>query len=266
MVKVGIIGGSGIYNPSMFRNVKEKKLRTPFGSPSDSFITGEVDGVETVFLSRHGRGHRYSPSDINYRANIYGLKKLGVTHIISVSAVGSLKEDYKPLDIVIPDQVYDRTTEGLDVLRGRYCGSYRLCRSLLPAAVEHALYRRVARLTLTHNGGSLPVHGGAPVLHEGRVQRLQEARIRYYRHDRPTRGQAGTGGRDVLRHHSDDHRLRRLARGAGDDSPGHRERRGTSGPCRTSCCVLSTAFRRSRPAAAVRRCVAPSPRARKPYL
>ncbi len=110
MVKVGIIGGSGIYNPSMFHNAKEIKLDTPFGDPSDPYITGEVDGVETVFLSRHGRGHRYSPSDINYRANIYGLKKLGVTHIISVSAVGSLKEDYRPLDIVIPDQLYDRTT------------------------------------------------------------------------------------------------------------------------------------------------------------
>lgn len=111
MVKVGIIGGSGIYNPSMFHNVKEVKLQTPFGDPSDSFVSGDVDGVEVVFLSRHGRGHRFSPSDINYRANIYGLKKLGVTHVISVSAVGSLKEEYKPLDIVIPDQVYDRTAK-----------------------------------------------------------------------------------------------------------------------------------------------------------
>jgi 5'-methylthioadenosine phosphorylase len=110
LVRVGIIGGSGIYNPSMFENIKEQKVETPFGEPSDLLITGEMDGVQTVFLSRHGRGHKFSPSDINYRANIYALKKLGVTHIISASAVGSLKEEYKPLDIVIPDQVYDRTT------------------------------------------------------------------------------------------------------------------------------------------------------------
>ena len=94
----------------MFENIKEQKVETPFGEPSDLLITGEMDGVQTVFLSRHGRGHKFSPSDINYRANIYALKKLGVTHIISASAVGSLKEEYKPLDIVIPDQVYDRTT------------------------------------------------------------------------------------------------------------------------------------------------------------
>jgi 5'-methylthioadenosine phosphorylase len=111
LVRVGIIGGSGIYNPSMFDNVTEEKVTTPFGEPSDMLIFGEMDGVETVFLSRHGRGHRYSPSDINYRANIYALKKAGVTHIISASAVGSLKEEYKPLDIVIPDQVYDRTSK-----------------------------------------------------------------------------------------------------------------------------------------------------------
>jgi 5'-methylthioadenosine phosphorylase len=109
MVKVGIIGGSGIYSPSMFDKVEERRVRTPFGPPSDSYMLGEIDGVETVFLSRHGRGHRYSPSTLNYRANIYGMKKLGVTHIISASAVGSLREDYRPLDIVIPDQVYDRT-------------------------------------------------------------------------------------------------------------------------------------------------------------
>jgi 5'-methylthioadenosine phosphorylase len=111
MVRVGIIGGSGIYDPSMFDRSEEKKVRTPFGQPSDAFIVGEMGGVDAVFLSRHGRGHRFSPTDLNYRANIYGLKKLGVTHIISVSAVGSLKEDYRPLDIVIPDQVYDRTTK-----------------------------------------------------------------------------------------------------------------------------------------------------------
>ncbi len=111
MVKVGIIGGSGIYNPSMFNNVRPVKMETPFGLPSSPVMAGEYDGIEVAFLSRHGEGHRYSPSILNYRAYIFALKKLGVTHIISASAVGSLREDYRPLDIVIPDQVYDRTSK-----------------------------------------------------------------------------------------------------------------------------------------------------------
>jgi 5'-methylthioadenosine phosphorylase len=108
-MKVGIIGGSGIYNPSMFRDVRAVQVDTPFGMPSDPLLVGEHNGNEVVFLSRHGTGHRFSPSQVNYRANILALKKLGVTHVISVSAVGSLREDFRPLDIVIPDQVYDRT-------------------------------------------------------------------------------------------------------------------------------------------------------------
>ena len=108
-MKVGIIGGSGIYNPSMFSDVKAVTVDTPFGMPSDPLLVGKHKGTEVVFLSRHGAGHRFSPSKVNYRANILALKKLGVTHIISVSAVGSLREDYRPLDVVIPDQVYDRT-------------------------------------------------------------------------------------------------------------------------------------------------------------
>jgi 5'-methylthioadenosine phosphorylase len=108
-VKVGIIGGSGVYNPSMFHNIRAVQVNTPFGMPSDPLLIGDHNGTEVVFLSRHGTGHRFSPSKVNYRANILALKMLGVTHIISVSAVGSLREDYKPLDIVIPDQVYDRT-------------------------------------------------------------------------------------------------------------------------------------------------------------
>jgi 5'-methylthioadenosine phosphorylase len=111
MPKIGIIGGSGIYNPAMFDNVRKVNVDTPFGSPSDSLVIGELKGTEVVFLSRHGVGHRFSPTKVNYRANILALKKLGVTHIISASAVGSLREDYKPLDIVVPDQVYDRTSQ-----------------------------------------------------------------------------------------------------------------------------------------------------------
>src|SRR5207253_10158578 len=93
-------------------NVKEVTVKTPFGYPSDVYITGQIEKTPVVFLPRHGRGHRISPSEINYRANIYGMKKLGVEAIISVSACGSLKEEYKPMDFVIPDQFVDRTRKG----------------------------------------------------------------------------------------------------------------------------------------------------------
>jgi len=106
---VGVIGGSGLYALEGLKNVSEVRLETPFGDPSDAFITGELDGVPMVFLPRHGRGHRVSPSELNYRANIYGMKMLGVTHLISVSAVGSMKEEIVPGDIVVIDQFIDRT-------------------------------------------------------------------------------------------------------------------------------------------------------------
>jgi 5'-methylthioadenosine phosphorylase len=112
MATVGVIGGSGLYEIEGISKVKEIALKTPFGAPSDKFIVGELKGVPVVFLPRHGRGHRISPSEINYRANIYGMKKLGVQGIISVSACGSLKEKYKPMDFVIPDQFLDCTRKG----------------------------------------------------------------------------------------------------------------------------------------------------------
>ncbi|MDE1920959.1 MAG: S-methyl-5'-thioadenosine phosphorylase [Candidatus Omnitrophica bacterium] len=112
MATIGIIGGSGLYQIEGIRKVKEVSVKTPFGAPSDKFITGELEGVPVVFLPRHGRGHRISPSEINYRANIYGMKKLGVEAIMSVSACGSLKAKYKPMDFVIPDQFLDRTRKG----------------------------------------------------------------------------------------------------------------------------------------------------------
>jgi 5'-methylthioadenosine phosphorylase len=106
---LGIIGGSGLYEMEGLSNIEHVTLDTPFGAPSDSFITGSLEGVRMVFLPRHGRGHRLLPSEINYRANIYGMKKLGVTRLISVSAVGSMQEKIEPGHIVIPDQFIDRT-------------------------------------------------------------------------------------------------------------------------------------------------------------
>ncbi|MCX7918229.1 MAG: S-methyl-5'-thioadenosine phosphorylase [bacterium] len=108
-VNLAVIGGSGLYQMEGLTELKEVKLKTPFGNPSDTIMIGTLAGMRIAFLPRHGRGHRIMPTELNSRANIYALKKLGVERIISVSAVGSLREDYKPLDVVIPDQLVDRT-------------------------------------------------------------------------------------------------------------------------------------------------------------
>ncbi|HYP50596.1 MAG TPA: S-methyl-5'-thioadenosine phosphorylase [Pyrinomonadaceae bacterium] len=108
-VKIGIIGGSGLYQMPELKNVREVEVDTPFGKPSDAFIIGELEGVKVAFLARHGRGHRILPTELPFRANIYAMKLLGIEYILSVSAVGSLQEKYKPTDMVIPDQFFDRT-------------------------------------------------------------------------------------------------------------------------------------------------------------
>jgi 5'-methylthioadenosine phosphorylase len=104
---VGIIGGSGFYE--LLEDAREVALETPFGAPSDVYFVGEIGGVRVAFLPRHGRGHRIMPGEINYRANVWGMKALGVRYLISASAVGSLREELRPLDIVVPDQLFDRT-------------------------------------------------------------------------------------------------------------------------------------------------------------
>ena len=108
-VEIGIIGGSGLYDMADVTDRKEVTLTTPFGEPSGPYVTGTLRGKRVAFLARHGAGHRLSPSELNFRANIFGMKMLGVEYILSASAVGSLKEQYKPLDIVVPDQFIDRT-------------------------------------------------------------------------------------------------------------------------------------------------------------
>ena len=107
--EIGIIGGSGLYSMPGLGNVHETAVQTPFGNPSDGFVLGTLEGRKVAFLSRHGRGHRLLPSELNFRANIYAMKRLGVERIISVSAVGSLKEEHKPTDFIVPDQFIDRT-------------------------------------------------------------------------------------------------------------------------------------------------------------
>ena len=107
--KIGIIGGSGLYQMPELKDIEELRVETPFGNPSDAFILGTLEGVRVAFLPRHGRGHRYTPTNLPFRANICAMKLLGVERILSASAVGSLQERYAPLDMVIPDQFFDRT-------------------------------------------------------------------------------------------------------------------------------------------------------------
>lgn len=117
-IRIGVIGGSGLYEMPGMTIIEERRVETPFGDPSDAYLIGEIDGVRVAFLARHGRGHRFLPTEINYRANIFGMKKLGVEMILSASAVGSMKEQYAPMHIVLPHQFIDRTRHRADTFFG----------------------------------------------------------------------------------------------------------------------------------------------------
>jgi len=153
--EIGIIGGSGLYSVDSIENPEERVLKTPFGDPSDAYMLGGMAGRRVAFLSRHGRGHRISPTEINYRANIYGMKMLGVERIISAGAVGSMKEEIRPMDIVLPDQFFDRTRHRVSTFFGEglvahvsladpICGEVR---AALGASARQAGAR-------THDGGA----------------------------------------------------------------------------------------------------------------
>ena len=116
--EIGIVGGSGLYSMPGFTDVRELRQQTPFGDPSDAFVLGRLEGRKVAFLARHGRGHRILPSELNFRANMYGFKQLGVERIISISAVGSLKAEHKPMEFLIPDQFVDRTRHRVDTFFG----------------------------------------------------------------------------------------------------------------------------------------------------
>src|SRR6204780_3350688 len=139
--EIGIIGGSGLYSMPGFTNVHEERVETPFGDPSDPFVLGELEGRKVAFLARHGRGHRILPSELNFRANIYAFKKLGVERIISVSAVGSLKEEHKPTDFVMADQFIDPTFNRIptcfgDGIAGHVAFGDPVCATVAKAAAE----------------------------------------------------------------------------------------------------------------------------------
>lgn len=116
--RIGVIGGSGLYDMEGLEVAEEREVETPFGDPSDAYLLGDLEGTPVVFLARHGRGHRLLPSELNYRANIFAFKKLGVEWLISVSAVGSMKIEYQPTDILVPDQFFDRTRHRADTFFG----------------------------------------------------------------------------------------------------------------------------------------------------
>ena len=152
---IGIIGGSGLYDMADLTDRKEVTLTTPFGEPSGPYLLGNLRGKRVAFLARHGAGHRISPSELNFRANIYGMKTLGVEYILSASAVGSLKEEYKPMDIVIPDQFIDRTKGRVSTFFGRglvaHVGfAHPFCKILSGIAYENG---KKAGATI-HKGGT----------------------------------------------------------------------------------------------------------------
>jgi 5'-methylthioadenosine phosphorylase len=154
-VQIGIIGGSGLYDMAEVTDRKEIPVTTPFGEPSGPYVIGTLRGKRVAFLSRHGAGHRISPSELNFRANIFGLKLLGVEYILSASAVGSLKQEYKPLDIVIPDQFIDRTRGRVSTFFGRgLVGHVAFAHPFCKILSEVAFGSGRATDATIHNGGT----------------------------------------------------------------------------------------------------------------
>ncbi|MFT4539936.1 MAG: 5'-methylthioadenosine phosphorylase [Planctomycetota bacterium] len=152
---IGVIGGSGLYEIDGLTDIEEVKLSTPFGAPSDAYITGRLGDVKMVFLPRHGRGHRVSPSEINYRANVWGMRKLGVSRILSVSAVGSMREDIVPGEFVVIDQFFDRTRHRPDTFFTDGCVAHVMFADPVSPALCKVLVDASNKLGLkVHEGGT----------------------------------------------------------------------------------------------------------------
>ena len=197
--EIGIIGGSGLYHMPGFSDAHEVVQKTPFGDPSDAYILGTLDGHKVAFLARHARGHKLLPSELNFRANIYGFKQLGVERIVSVSAVGSLKEEHKPLDFVIPDQFFDRTRHRIDTFFGdgivAHIGfSDPVCGEMTKVVRDAC---QVAGVT-GKLGGHLRLHGRSAVFHQGRIERVSQLGRGRDRHDEPAGSQAGARSGDSV--------------------------------------------------------------------
>ena len=151
---IGILGGTGLYEIDGFKNKREVRVRTPFGAPSCAYVVGTLEGRRVAFLARHGRGHRLLPAEVNYRANIYGFKKLGVESLISINSVGSLREDIRPRDIVLPDQFFDRTRRPNTFFGGGIVAHVSLGQPVCPRLAK-VLYETAIGLGLrAHRGGT----------------------------------------------------------------------------------------------------------------
>lgn len=157
-VKIGIIGGSGLYKMEALKDVEEVQIDTPFGAPSDALIVGTLEGTRVAFLARHGRNHTFMPSELPFRANIYAMKSLGVQYLISASAVGSLKAEAKPLDMVVPDQFIDRTKNRVSTFFGEGLVAHiafgdPICRTLAGVLADAIDSLDLPGVTL-HRGGT----------------------------------------------------------------------------------------------------------------
>ncbi|MGE0394055.1 MAG: S-methyl-5'-thioadenosine phosphorylase [Vicinamibacterales bacterium] len=154
-VRIGIIGGSGLYDMAEVTDRREVALATPFGDPSGPYVVGTLRGKRVAFLARHGAGHRISPTELNFRANIYGFKQLGVEYLLSASAVGSLRQEYKPLDIVIPDQFFDRTKGRVSTFFGQGLVAHvTFAHPFCPHLSARAYQSGVAAGATIHKGGT----------------------------------------------------------------------------------------------------------------
>ncbi|MBW4592637.1 MAG: S-methyl-5'-thioadenosine phosphorylase [Brasilonema angustatum HA4187-MV1] len=156
--RIGIIGGSGLYKMDALKNIEEVQVQTPFGSPSDALILGTLEGTRVAFLARHGRNHTLLPSELPFRANIYAMKQLGVEYLISASAVGSLKEEVKPLDMVVPDQFIDRTKNRVSTFFGEGIVAHiafgdPICKNLAAVVAEAIASQNLPDVTV-HRGGT----------------------------------------------------------------------------------------------------------------
>ena len=170
---IGILGGTGLYEIDGIKNTREVRLRTPFGEPSDPYVVGTLEGRRVAFLARHGQGHRLLPSEVNYRANIFGFKKLGVERIISVNSVGSLREEIRPRDIVLADQFFDRTRRPNTFFGGGIVAHVSLGQPVCPELAK-VLYETAVGLGLrAHRGGTYISHRRPGLLDQGRVAGLQ---------------------------------------------------------------------------------------------
>lgn len=147
--EIGILGGSGLYQMSALENVREHLIDTPYGKPSDVLVSGQIDGINVVFLARHGRGHRLIPSEVPYRANIHALKQCGVRYLLSFSAVGSLREDMAPLDMVLPDQFIDLTKQRASTFFGNGAVAHVSMAEPVCSLVADALARAVQKVGAT---------------------------------------------------------------------------------------------------------------------